>query len=157
MGFDKSKFFDRDGDSEGFTLLDVDYGPLETRIMAHMLDRGPINYEGAVTGRFSRSPEMQELPCRPGEVYGFVDTSNRISDTQFQEHVSAIAEITSWAQLPDEVLEAAFQAWLRTSTRPENAEDFRKRLRQRIEDMVRKCSSAPVDIADAMGARYDRA
>lgn len=49
-----------------------------------------------------------------------------------------LPSVHTWADYSDEALEGAFQAWLHTSTRPENKEAYRARLRLRIEEMVRR-------------------
>ena len=126
---DKTKFLERPGDSEGFT---------DAATFA-------AQYKGlSVVDGHVKVGRLKDEPWRMGEVYG--------NPKGWQEVEGVALPTITWAALDDEVLEETFQAWLRTSTRLENVADFRKRLRQRISDMIQrgwKCD--PTTVIDLTG------
>lgn len=139
MSFDKSKFVAREGDSEGFTASGFEADLYRTT------KPGDLNYYGRPREPWANpTGRLKDEPWRLGEVYGNPNGWQEVDGVK-------LPPVGSWAHIPskldlitDEVLEAAFQEWLRNSTKPALLDAYRARLRQRINDMVEKAQQ-PVD------------
>lgn len=130
---DKTKFMERPGDSEGFNEASL---PPYADPAFEYNDR-TMSYHRKTGLTLAEQVFVQRHE----------DLHASINPTGWQEVEGVSLPAITWAALDDAVLEETFQAWLRTSTRLENVADFRKRLRQRISDMIQrgwKCDPATV-------------